>query len=62
VKDPSGDELKLPDPDIVRARIDALDEERGLLRKLLRTIIRIEGRKAKTSVETVEAGASNGNR
>jgi hypothetical protein len=36
---------ELPDVEAIQARIDYLDEERDLLRKLLRVTIRIEGRK-----------------
>jgi hypothetical protein len=37
--------VELPDADALRARIEYLDEEAALLRRLLRVTIRIEGRK-----------------
>lgn len=40
--------VPLPDADLIRAKIDELDEERMLLRRLLMVVIRINGRVPRT--------------
>lgn len=42
-------QVPLPELDTIRARIDDLDEEAKLLRKLLSTVTRIKARQVKTT-------------